>query len=142
MNVYDIFDREPTDPEWSSQMQARIEKQLGEDIKILAPSAKNVAVVCHWATCKISAEVGQSDASRARAALTVAQFGDRTSFSKKSHELTRDGVVKESAIVLFHAERDLDVQAASYQKKRDAFMLHMPPNDPLYGPVVRHNLSK
>jgi hypothetical protein len=70
-------------------------------------------------------------------AFTVAQYGDRTVFSRHSDEPLEGGKRTISAIVLFHEERDLAIQASVYAKKRHAFFRHMSKEDVIYGSLVR-----
>jgi hypothetical protein len=87
-----------------------------KDFGILVPEVENITVACHWASCKRSAA-----RDKPRYAFTVAQYGDRTVFSRHSDEPLEGGKRRTSAIVLFHEERDLATQASAYAKKRHAF---------------------
>jgi hypothetical protein len=118
-------------------MQARIADQLQKDFRILVPEAENITVACHWASCKLSADVDRAARDKPRYAFTVAQYGDRTVFSRHSDEPLEGGKRTISAIVLFHEERDLATQASVYAKKRHAFFRHMSKENVIYGPLVR-----
>jgi hypothetical protein len=136
VNAFEIFDLEPIDPQWAPIMEEKIAQQLRLDLSVLAPTFANAEVLCHWATCRLSVDVEHSDVQKARGAFTVAQYGDRTTFSRSSEQALPDGRARESCIVLFHETRDLDDQARVYADKRRAFMKYMSPKDPILGPLV------
>jgi hypothetical protein len=137
VDAFDIFDAEPVDPQWGPPMQTRIAEQLQKDFRILVPEAEKITVDCHWASCKLSADVDASSRDKPRYAFTVAQYGDRTFFSRRGDEPLEGGKRRFSAIVLFHEERDLATQASVYAQKRHAFFAHMSKENAIYGLLAR-----
>ena len=138
IDAFDIFQAEPIDPQWGPPMEARIAEQLKKDFRILVPEAEHVTATCHWATCKLSADVDLAERDKPRYVFQVAQYGDRTFFSRRGHEPLDGGKRRVSVIVLFHDERELAAQAAAYAQKRHAFFKHMSAENAIYGPLIRN----
>lgn len=136
VDPFDLFDRETVDAAWARAMEQAILPQLVADASVLSPHAKDIEVVCKFATCRLSLSVPSDSMASGRSSFTVAQFGDGTAYAKRSNEHLGGGWVRASAIVLFHETREPALQATSYIKKRELFVEHMDPSDPVYGPLV------
>jgi hypothetical protein len=139
VGAYDVFASEDRDAQWADVMEPQILQQLASDFGILLPIATNIGVTCHWTTCRLSADVAKDDYAKAERVLTIAQYGDSTSFARRSIEPLAQERSRVSGIVFFQKERDPSVQREAYARKREAFMSHMSSDrsSPFFGPLLR-----